>query len=162
MTSRTRTRRLATVVAGAATALVATAVPAFAVTQAYAESVFSSNGITWSSSGNCTDRNNSTCTSFDGLRQDSVDGAVTLKNASGCALNITGGTEVGHASGTYSHYNGYKLDFSHYTCLTSYIHTRFTYIGLRGDGAPMYQAASGNVYADEGSHWDVTFYSCGC
>ena len=28
--------------------------------------------------------------------------------------------------------------------------------------APMYQAASGNVYADEGSHWDVTFYSCGC
>jgi hypothetical protein len=90
-----------------------------------------------------------------------VDGAVTLRGSSGCALNITGGTEVGHASGTYSHYNGYKLDFAKTTCLTSYVHNSFTYIGLRGDGYPQYQSGAGNVYADEGSHWDVTFYSCG-
>lgn len=68
----------------------------------------------------CSTRSISTCTSFDGLRRATVDGAVTLKRASGCALNITGGTEVGHASGTYSHYNGYKLDFTHYACLTFY------------------------------------------
>jgi hypothetical protein len=135
--------------------------PASAVTQSYAEGVFRANGITWSSSGGCTTRSNSTCTSFDGLRQASVDGAVTLKRSSGCALNITGGTEVGHASGTYSHYNGYKLDFTHYTCLTNYVHNNFSYIGLRGDGAPQYRSGAGNVYADEGNHWDVTFYNCG-
>jgi hypothetical protein len=140
----------------------ALAAPASAVTQSSAASQLSSAGVTWSSSGGCTTRSNSTCTSFDGVRQPTVDGAITLKHASGCALDITGGTEVGHASGTYSHYNGYKFDFARTTCLTSWIHGTYTYIGLRSDGAPMYQAASGNVYADEGSHWDVTFYTCGC
>lgn len=153
----------AVAVAGAAALVggVALAGPAAAITQASAESQFRAAGITWSSSGGCTTRTNSTCTSFDGLRQATVDGAVTLKGASGCALNITGGTEVGHASGTYSHANGYKLDFSRTTCLTSWVHGTYTYIGLRGDGAPQYRSAAGNVYADEGSHWDVTFYSCG-
>lgn len=146
----------------AVTTVVATAIPASAVTQAQAESAFRAAGITWTSSGGCTNRNVSTCTSFDGLRQASVDGAVTLKRASGCGLTITGGTETGHASGTYSHWNGYKLDFSRTSCLTSWVHNTYTYQGLRGDGAPLYKAASGNLYADEGNHWDVTFYSCGC
>ncbi|WNI19810.1 hypothetical protein RLT57_23635 [Streptomyces sp. ITFR-21] len=131
------------------------------LTQAQAASTFSAAGITWSSSGGCTTRSNSTCTSFDQLNLTTAQGAVTLKNASGCALNITGGTEVGHASGTYSHYNGYKLDFGKNTCLTNYVHNAFTYIGLRGDGYPQWQAASGNIYADEGTHWDVLFYTCG-
>jgi len=26
----------------------------------------------------------------------------------------------------------------------------------------MYQAASGNVYTNEGSHWDIVYYTCGC
>ena len=136
--------------------------PASAITDASAASQLSAAGISRSSSGGCTTRSNSTCTSYEGVRQATVDGAITLKRASGCGLVITGGTEVGHASGTYSHYNGYKFDFSRTTCLTSWIHNTYTYIGLRGDGAPQYQAASGNVYADEGNHWDVTFYSCGC
>ncbi len=160
-TRRHRLRSAAAASAIALTAVVATAVPAAAVSQAAAEATFRANGITWSSSGNCTTRSNPTCTSFEGLRQATVDGAVTLKNASGCALNITGGTEVGHASGTYSHYNGYKLDFSRYTCLTNYVHSHFSYIGLRGDGAPQYRSASGNIYADEGNHWDVLYYNCG-
>jgi hypothetical protein len=161
ITPRLRPRTLATSVVVALLTLLATALPASAVTQASAESQFRAAGITWSSSGGCTTRSNSTCTSFDGIRQTTIDGAITLKRASGCALNITGGTEVGHASGTYSHYNGYKLDFSKTTCLTSYVHNNFTYIGLRGDGYPQYKSAAGNVYADEGSHWDVTFYNCG-
>ena len=66
--------------------------------------------------------------------------AITLKNASGCGLTITGGTETGHAAGTYSHANGYKLDFSRTTCLTGWIHGTYTYIGLRSDGAPMYRS----------------------
>ena len=158
---RVRPRSLVAAVLLALTALLAGALPASAVTQASAESQFRAAGITWSSSGGCTTRSNSTCTSFDGIRQTTIDGAVTLRRSSGCALNITGGTEVGHASGTYSHYNGYKLDFAKTTCLTNYVHNNFAYIGLRGDGYPQYQSGAGNVYADEGSHWDVTYYSCG-
>ena len=67
-----------------------------------------------------------------------------------------------HASGTYSHWNGYKLDISRSTCNDNYIRGHYSYIGLRGDGYPMYQAASGNVYTNEGSHWDIVFYTCGC
>lgn len=166
MTTSSRTLpRTASLVAALVVALVglfAAAGAASAVTQSSAESQFRAAGITWSSSGGCTTRSNSTCTSFDGLRQTSIDGAITLKRASGCALNITGGTEVGHSSGTYSHYNGYKLDFTRSTCLTNWVHNTYTYQGTRSDGAPLYKAASGNLYADEGNHWDVTFYSCGC
>lgn len=157
-------RRVAVLLAGALLGVggvVGLASSASAVTQAQAESAFRAVGITWSSSGGCTDRTRSTCTSFEGLRQTSVDGARTLRSASGCALNITGGTEVGHASGTYSHANGYKLDFSLSTCLTSYVTSTFTYVGTRSDGAALYRSAAGNEYAKEGSHWDVTFLTCG-
>ena len=160
--SGTRVRTFVAAIGLALAGSLAVAAPANAVSQASAASQFSAAGVSWTSSGGCTTRSNPTCTSFDGIRQATIDGGITLKRASGCALTITGGTEVGHASGTYSHYNGYKLDFSRTTCLTGWIHGTYTYIGLRGDGAPMYRAASGNVYADEGSHWDVTFYSCGC
>ncbi|MCM2576718.1 hypothetical protein [Streptomyces meridianus] len=131
------------------------------LTHSQATSMFSSSGITWSSSGGCSDRNNPTCTSFEQLNLSSAQGAQTLKSASGCALNITGGTETGHASGTYSHWNGYKLDFGKNSCISGYVTGHFAYIGVRGDGAPMYQSGSGNVYADEGNHWDVLYYNCG-
>ena len=146
----------------ALTGTIAVAPPAGAATQASAESQFRAAGIGWTSSGGCTTRSNPTCTSFEGIRQATIDGAITLKRASGCGLTITGGTEVGHASGTYSHYNGYKVDISRSTCNDSYITSHYAYIGLRGDGYPQYQAASGNVYVNEGNHWDITYYTCGC
>lgn len=145
-------------------AVLGTATDAFAVTKishATATQMFRDVGITWSSSGNCSDRYNSTCTSFEQLNLATAQGAQTLKRASGCALNITGGTEVGHASGTYSHWNGYKLDMSKYTCIGNYIKNNFSYSGLRGDGYPMWTSGAGNVYTDEGSHWDVLYYNCG-
>jgi hypothetical protein len=140
-----------------------TAGPASAVTklsQSSAASQLSSAGIGWTSSGGCTTRSNPHCTSFDQINQATVSGVITLHRASGCGITITGGTEVGHASGTYSHYNGYKVDISKSTCLNNYIHN-FSYIGLRGDGFPQWQSGSGNVYCDEGSHWDITYYNCG-
>ncbi len=162
MTILSGTRTLVVAAALTVAGTVALAPAASAVSQASAEAQLRAAGITWTSSGGCTTRSNPTCTSFDGIRQATIDGAITLHSASGCALQITGGTEGGHASGTYSHYNGYKLDFSRTSCLTSWVHNTYTYIGLRSDGYPMYEAASGNVYADEGSPWDVTYYSCGC
>jgi hypothetical protein len=131
------------------------------LTHSQAAAIFRAAGITWSSSGNCSDWNNSTCTSFTNINDSTVYGVRTLKQASGCAVNITGGTEVGHASGTYSHRNGYKVDISKYTCVGNYIHNNFTRIANRGDGAAQWRSASGNIYADEGSHWDITYYNCG-
>ncbi|MEV4315216.1 hypothetical protein [Actinocrispum sp. NPDC049592] len=126
------------------------------LTHAQATARLRAAGITWSSSGGCSDRNNSTCTSFEQVNLTTIQGGETLKRASGCALNITGGTETGHASGTYSHWNGYKLDFSKATCLTNYIHNNFTSIG-----GGKWQSGAGNIYFDESNHWDVTFYNCG-
>lgn len=148
-----------------AVGLVGVSTTADAVTklsQSQAASQLSGAGITWSSSGNCTTRSNPHCTSFDQINAATVQGVITLKHASGCAINITGGTEVGHASGTYSHYNGYKVDIAHNSCIDNYVHSAFTRIGNRGDGYPQWQAGSGNLYCDEGTHWDVTYYSCGC
>jgi len=115
-----------------------------------------SSNITWSSSGGCSDRNNPTCTSFEQVNLATIQGAQTLKSASGCALNVTGGTETGHASGTYSHWNGYKLDFSLSTCIGNYIRGNFTSIG-----GNKWQSGAGNIYFLESNHWDVTFYNCG-
>jgi hypothetical protein len=115
-------------------------------------------GIAIYSSGNCHNRNIKTCTSLDGIRQNTINGIITLKRASGCPITITGGTEVGHASGTYSHWNGYKLDIALNTCINHYVTTAFKYIGKRGDGADQYKSASGNIYAHEGSHWDITYF----
>ena len=149
----------------AAVALMALPSPAQAVTKltdAQAASQLSAHGITRTSSGGCTNRNVATCTSYSQINQSTVSGIITYKSASGCAVNITGGTETGHANGTYSHWNGYKLDIARSTCNDNWIHSAYTYIGLRGDGYPMYQAASGNVYTNEGSHWDIVYYTCGC
>ncbi|MEW2389979.1 hypothetical protein AB0933_16680 [Streptomyces venezuelae] len=137
------------------------ALAATKISHATATSMFRSAGVTWSSSGGCSNRSNPTCTSFEQLNLATAQGAQTLKSASGCGLNITGGTETGHASGTYSHWNGYKLDYGKNTCITNYVKNTFTYIGPRGDGAPQYKSGSGNIYADEGNHWDVLYYNCG-
>ncbi|OEV05897.1 hypothetical protein [Streptomyces oceani] len=117
---------------------------------------FEDAGLTWSSSGGCSDRNTSTCTSFDQINSATVDGVITLKSASGCGINLTGGTETGHASGEYSHWNGYKVDFSLSNCLDNYIKNTFTSIG-----GSKWESGSGNVYYREGDHWDVTYHNCG-
>jgi hypothetical protein len=131
------------------------------LTHSQAAAIFRAAGITWSSTGNCSDWNNSTCTSFTNINDTTVYGVRTLKQASGCAINLTGGTEVGHASGTYSHRNGYKVDFSLYTCVGNYIRNTFTRIADRGDGAAQWRSGAGNIYALESNHWDVTYYNCG-
>ena len=131
------------------------------MTHSQATAIFRAAGITWSSSGNCSDWNNSTCTSFTNINDTTVYGVRTLKRSSGCAINLTGGTETGHAGGTYSHRNGYKVDFSTYTCVGNYIRANFTRIANRGDGAAQWRSGAGNIYALESNHWDVTYYNCG-
>ncbi|GIF94921.1 hypothetical protein Cci01nite_00150 [Catellatospora citrea] len=123
--------------------------------------IFRDAGISIWSSGNCSNRNNASCTSFERIRRSTVDGLLTLRKASKCDLRVTGGTETGHGSGTYTHWNGWKIDISKYDCIGRYIKRYFRYVGYIKGWGYQYKAPSGNIYTDEGNHWDILYYSCG-
>jgi hypothetical protein len=135
-------------------------------TQSLAASRLAQAGITEVSTGNCSDQSNSNCTSLAGIRDDTIDEAVTLKTNCGCTVTISGGTETGHdtAANGVDHADGYKIDLQANNGLTNFIETNslsgFTQIANRGsDGAPQYKdSVTGAVYAYEASahHWDVT------
>ena len=97
-------------------------------------------------------------TSLANINQATINEAVSLKQACGCQVIVTGGTESGvHASGQYSHSSGYKIDLDDTSGLNNYITSNYTYVGPRsGDGALMYRSSDGKkIYAKEGDHWDV-------
>ncbi|MFB6814688.1 hypothetical protein ACFCV8_09085 [Streptomyces sp. NPDC056347] len=150
----------ALLLAGTAQAVVPAAAPAKYAKHEDAAAVLKKAGVTWASSGHCSDWNNGSCTSFTRINKASVDGVIAFKKASGCEVVITGGTEAGHEPGPYSHRNGYKTDIStRVPCVNSYIRGKFAKAGKRGDGAALYKSPAGNVYADEGSHWDITHHN---
>ena len=97
------------------------------------------------------------CTSLQGMKEATVQDAIDLKRDCKCDITITGGTEgsSGHATGVASHANGYKYDVRLNDTLNNYITTTYTDIGKRSDGAQMYKAPDGVIYAREGDHWDV-------
>ena len=92
------------------------------------------------------DPTNGSCTSYEGLELTTVEGVITLKEACGCDITITGGTETGHGDGEYSHANGFKLDLAKASGLNGYVTGTFTQIEDRGDGYPQWEAGSGNIY----------------
>lgn len=151
---------LAGLVIVAATTLVSAA-PAEArvnkLTHRQAAKMLRNGHITWSSSGGCSNRYNPTCTSFSKIRHATIRGIKVFKLASNCRVNITGGTETGHASGTYSHWNGYKVDISRNRCVDRYITRNY-----RSIGGSKWRSGRGNVYYNEGDHWDILYYNCGC
>jgi len=95
-------------------------------------------------------------TSLEGIREATLLELVWLvsKVPSG-SIVITGGTESGHTSGTYSHANGYKVDLRLNSTLDSYIENNFRRDGSV-DGYPAYRSPNGGLYVKEGNHWDVT------
>jgi len=97
------------------------------------------------------------CTSLGGLKPSTIEKAIQLKKDCNCDIEITGGTEPGHAKGAFGHANGYKLDFRPNQKLDSYIQTNFEYVGIRSDGAKQYAAPNGMIMVREGDHWDATF-----
>jgi hypothetical protein len=95
--------------------------------------------------------------------------ACTLKTGSTCSVSVTSGVGGAHGTGSCDHANGCKADIAPNNAISAYI------LSLpranpqtRGDGAPLYQAPDGAIYADErvrppnggtdwtGSHWDMS------
>ena len=108
-----------------------------------------------SSTGSCTDKTISTCTSVEGLQPITAARARELQSAVGSQIIITGATETGHSeAGTYNHGNGYKLDFRTTPELNSYIENNFTSLG-----GSKWSDEYGNIYYRHGpiDHWDVTY-----
>ncbi|MGO1055388.1 hypothetical protein [Crossiella sp. CA198] len=129
------------------------------ISHATATARLSAAGITWGSSGNCSDRLNPNCTSFDQIFSGTIDQVITLKRASGCAVHLTGGTETGHGGGTYTHWNGYKVDFRRADCIEGYIRRSFTQ-RQPTFGVEQWVSNAGNIYTREANppHWDVLYF----
>lgn len=70
--------------------------------QRFVKDILRGNGIRWTSTGGCSNRKITTCTSFENIRWGTVKGLIGFAESSGCDITVTGGTERGHASGTYS------------------------------------------------------------
>ncbi|MEU4830019.1 hypothetical protein [Streptosporangium sp. NPDC023615] len=127
--------------------------------QVDAERLLREAGLRVTSSGGCSNRQGRTCTSLQAVRSGTISSAIDLKRRSGCRLVVTGGTEVGHAPGPYSHFAGYKLDIKPNRCINRYITKNHPSQGVRGDRARLYGAdgTSGPLYAREADHWDILF-----
>lgn len=128
------------------------------LTQDEAASRLAAAGIPVASTGNCSDPTRTDCTALEQINAASIDGIITLAEASGCPITVTGGTEMGHAQSEFSHENGYKIDVPHTDCIDAYVQNSFSPIENRAtDGAPQYRSNAGNIYADEDTHWDILF-----
>ena len=58
-------------------------------------------------------------------------------------------------------HNG-KVDIAKNSCVAGYISRNYTYLGYISGWGYQYRAPSGNLYTDEGNHWDILYYTCGC
>jgi hypothetical protein len=110
-------------------------------------------GINWPNS--CPAGQTSGCTSFEGIKQSTVDAIVLLGKTCGCSIVVTAGTEHGDPS-SCGHREGCKVDLRLNEGLNDYIEKNFKDRGFRSDGAHQYlDTATGVLYAREGDHWDV-------
>ncbi len=98
------------------------------------------------------------CTNVGGMQSATVAQVIAIKTACGssCQVIVTGGTEPGHASGTYSHGNGYKVDLGLNPTLNAFLE-KLPLTGQRGGdaGGPIRSDTCGNEYVKEASHWDI-------
>jgi hypothetical protein len=97
------------------------------------------------------------CTNVSGMQEATVSQIIALASLAG-PFTLTGGTEPGHACGTYSHGSGYKVDLSPTSKLDVYLKSLRS-VGTRtGDGAgPAWTDSCGNnQYVRESDHWDIT------
>jgi Type IV secretion system pilin len=100
-----------------------------------------------------------------GVRPHVITEAIRLKQACGCNLYVTDATGEGHGTdGTFTHINGFKLDFrsNDNPALLTYIRRNYAPAGTWRDGTPLfYNPAACATYALENDHVDVVYRS-GC
>lgn len=104
-----------------------------------------------------------------GLTTSAITDLNDLSKNCGCSINVTSGVRTNVAQGACTHSNGCKADIAPTTALTNYIMS-LPSAGTRGDGAALYKAPDGAIYANEltrptncgancgwtGGHWDMS------
>lgn len=119
------------------------------LTDAQARGVLAYKGIPVASSGACSSRYSASCTALDTIRTATIRQALRVRD-SGCPITVTGGTETGHATGTYSHWTGYKIDLAMTSGVSAYVGRV-----AASQGGP-YWYSYPTRYFNEVSHWDLT------
>jgi hypothetical protein len=124
----------------------------------YVRSMFGNNGISVNKGYAAGSSSN---TNLNGLEEVAIQGLITMRSQSGAnSITVTGGTEPGHAGGTYSHGNGYKIDVRPgNAAFDSYITNTFTNTGGNSLGSTYsrnYGTYTVNVIR-ESDHWDLQF-----
>ena len=122
-------------------------------THAEALAILNASGIRLSSSGNCSDQKNKSCTSLDGIPKSTIAKLVAFKQGCGCSPIITGGTEVGHAT----HGIGRPIVDIRRESISSYI-TKQPRCGTSSGRAIYRDPITGGDFWDENSeHFHVNF-----
>lgn len=143
---------------------------------AVARSLLATYGITVNNPCNESDENlpNQTCLSY--TRQTTLDEVIRFKQSCDawigisdptrkCEVVVTGASELGHANGTCSHRNGFKVDLRTTQYVNQYIQTNPSAFKTAGtvEGYPAWDSVYSNaLYVREGNpdHWDVSV-NCG-
>ncbi len=112
----------------------------------------------------CTGSSGSGCTDVGGMQQATIQQVINLSNkcggSGGCGMTVTGGNEPGHAAGTYSHGNGYKVDLRLGTAMDGVIQSLKKVADRTGDSpGSTWIDSCNNQYVEESDHWDVTVYA---
>jgi hypothetical protein len=97
--------------------------------------------------------------SYEGLQPHVVDRIAALNQACNCNVLVTSATDgTSHAQGTYSHYEGYKLDLRtrDNPALLNYVQNNFTPAGSWSNGTPLYRQGN-TICAIESTHMDCQF-----
>jgi hypothetical protein len=116
-------------------------------THSEAVKVLSSASIDVKSSGGCSDPDNSSCTSLEGIPKEAVARLIGLKEKSGCSFSVTGGTETGHKSHGK---NLPRIDVAPEDCLGNFLYSNRSNLGSYG----VYKICST-------SRWQKISYNCG-
>lgn len=70
------------------------------------------------------------------------------------------GTEVGHNKIFKPHTEGFRLDIKVEMCNYLFITRNFTRIENESNGAPQFSDPWGNIFALEGSNWNILVNQC--
>ena len=127
------------------------------LTQAQASSQLLQSGVTWRSSGDCTDWYGSSCTSVEQINESTVIGLIALRRASSCPVVLTSGTEVGHDDDGGAHWRGTRVSIAKNTCLTRYLRSQYDGAATPGVARAEWTTPAGVHFADTGKQWDVTY-----
>lgn len=129
------------------------------------------------SAGNSCGGTPPSCTNVRGLQSATISKIISLTHQAGvsgscdggnsCSVVITGGSEPGHACGTLSHGNGYKIDVRTGSVLDTLLQGFHSEGTRNGDGpgpaysdCSSYNAQTSTQYVRESDHWDIRINGC--